>query len=81
MKEKSTGDWYDVQIAKTNHGSFSDLMLFFPSAPDQIDPRKAHEIIDAYTLAFFDQYLRGKSSDLLAATPSPFPEVTYTKKH
>ena len=80
VKEKSTGDWYDVQIARTNHGSFSDLMLFFPSAPDQIDPRKAHEIINAYTLAFFDKYLRGKSSDLLAATPSPFPDVTYTRK-
>ena len=80
VKEKSTNDWYDVEIAGTNHGSFSDLMLFFPSAPGQIDPRRAHEIINAYTLAFFDQYLRGKPSSLLAAPSPSFPEATFTKK-
>jgi hypothetical protein len=39
------------------------------------DPRRAHEIINAYTLGFFDQYLRGKPSDLLSATASPFSEA------
>jgi hypothetical protein len=55
-------------------------MLFFPSEPGQIDPRRAHEIINAYTLAFFDQYLRGKPSPLLAAPSPSFPEATFTKK-
>ena len=55
-------------------------MLFYPSPPDQIDPRKAHEIINAYTLAFFDRYLKGKPSALLSATPSPFEEVKYAKR-
>jgi predicted dienelactone hydrolase len=80
LKEKSTNDWYDVEIKGTTHGSFSDLMLFFPSEPGQIDPRRAHEIINAYTLAFLDQYLRGKTSPLLAAPSPSFPEATFTKK-
>ena len=80
VKEKSSNDWYDIEIAGTTHGSFSDLMLFFPSAPGQIDPLRAHEIINVYTLAFFDRYLRGKPSALLAA-PSPlFPEATFAKR-
>jgi len=80
VKEKSTNDWYDIEIAGTNHGSFSDLMLFFRSAPNQIDPRRAHEIINAYTISFFDQYLRGKPSPLLAAPSPAFPEVKFARK-
>ncbi|HEV8365746.1 MAG TPA: hypothetical protein VGQ52_19690 [Gemmatimonadaceae bacterium] len=80
LKEQSTNDWYDIDIAGTDHGSFSDLMLFFPSSPGQIDPRRAHEIINAYTLAFFDQYLRGKPSPLLAAPSPSFPEAKFARK-
>jgi len=80
LKEKSTNDWYNIEIAGTNHGSFSDLMLFFRSAPGQIDPRRAHEIINAYTLAFFDQYLRGKPGPLLAEPSPSFPEAKFTRK-
>ncbi|MEO8448610.1 MAG: hypothetical protein ABI647_02395 [Gemmatimonadota bacterium] len=80
LKEKSTNDWYTIEIAKTTHGNFSDLTLFYPAGPDQIDPRRAHEIINAYTLAFFDRYLRGTSSDLLKEPSAAFPEVTFTRK-
>jgi hypothetical protein len=55
------------QSQKTQHGHFSDFLLFFPRNPAELDPRRAHEIITAYTLAFFDQYLRGQNSDLLKA--------------
>ena len=80
LKEKSTNDWYDIEIAGTSHGSFSDLTLFFPSAAGQIDPRRAHEIINAYTIAFFDQYLRGKPSPLLTAPSPSFPEAKFARK-
>lgn len=75
----STNDWYDVTIAKTQHGNFSDFVLGRPAKPDETDPRRAHAIIIAYTMAFFDKYLRGEPSDLLNTVPSKFPEVTFRR--
>lgn len=73
----STSDWYSVTIAGTDHGDFSDLSLFYPRAKDRADPKRAHDIIMAYTLAFFDQYLRGKPADLLHQAKPPFGEATF----
>jgi len=78
--EHSTGDRYEVTIAKTQHGHFSDFMLAFPAGPDELDARRAHAIIIAYTEAFFDKYLRGQDSSLLKAPASPYSEVTFSKK-
>lgn len=75
-RARSTADWYAVTIAGTDHGDFSDLSLFYPRGKDRIEPRRAHEIINTYTLAFFDRYLRGGSGELLDAGSPPFPEVT-----
>ena len=73
----SKADWYSVTIAGTTHGDFSDLSLFYPRAKGMTDPKVAHEIIKAYTLAFFDKYLRGKSTDLLKVGSAPFAEATF----
>jgi len=80
LLEHSTNDRYVVTIAKTQHGNFSDFMLAIPPSPDELDPRRAHAIIIAYTLAFFDRYLRGQDSDLLKAPSAKYPEVTFSKK-
>ena len=78
--EHSTNEWYEVTIAKTQHGHFSDFLLFFKRNPAELDPRRAHEIITAYTLAFFDKYLRGQNSDLLKAPSERYSEVTFKKR-
>jgi dienelactone hydrolase len=78
--DRSTGDRYEVTIAKTQHGHFSDFLLFFPPRADELDARRGHEIIIAYTLAFFDKYLLGKNSDLLAGPSDRYPEVTFQKQ-
>jgi hypothetical protein len=44
-----------------------------------IDPTRALTIIDAYTLAFFQTYLKGMSSPLLAG-PTPYGEVAFNKR-
>jgi predicted dienelactone hydrolase len=80
LVDHSTSDWYEVTIAKTQHGHFSDFLLFFPRNPAELDPRRAHEIITAYTLAFFDKYLRGQESDLLRVPSLQYPEVTFKKR-
>jgi hypothetical protein len=79
LVDRSTGDWYEITIARTRHRHFSDLVLFGPRNPADLDPHRAHEIITAYTLAFFDKYLGGKDSHLLDLPSSPYPEVTFRK--
>ncbi len=78
--DRSTGDRFEVTIAKTQHGHFSDFLLFFPPRADELDARRGHEIVIAYTLAFFDKYLRGRDSDLLAAPSDKYPEVSFQKR-
>jgi hypothetical protein len=74
-------DWYEVWIANTQHGDFSDSPLFASrTPPGALDPRRAHEIINAYTLAFFDRYLRGRASDLLESPSAQYVEVIFKKK-
>ncbi len=76
-KAHSTADWYSVTIAETDHGDFSDLSLFYPRPKGRLDAKRTHDIINAYTLAFFDQSLKGTPSDLLKQEKSPFAEATF----
>jgi len=81
-EERAKADWYDVTIAKTNHGHFSDLPLFMTQFKDTtlMTGRRGHEIIAAYTLAFFDRYLKGRKSALLDAPSPEYPEVTFRRR-
>jgi len=76
---KSKNDRYVLKINKSQHGSFSDLVLFFQQLPDGVDRHLAHEIINAYTLAFFNRYLKGKESPLLDQVPSKYQEAEFKK--
>jgi predicted dienelactone hydrolase len=78
--DHSTNDRYEITIAKTQHGHFSDFMLAIPPNPDELDARRGHAIVIAYTLAFFEKYLRGQDSDLLKGPSAKYPEVTFSKK-
>lgn len=42
-----------------------------------IDASRAHRIINAYTLAFFDQHLAGQATPLLDSPSPDYPEVTF----
>jgi predicted dienelactone hydrolase len=81
-RARSMGDWYDVTIARTNHGHFSDLSLFLAVFSDTtlLPGRRAHAIIAAYTGAFFDRYLKQRDSDLLDGVHGQFPEVTFRRQ-
>jgi len=74
---------YNVYIRGTNHLTFSDLNLII-RIPDSgvIDIRRAHMIINVYTVAFFDRYLNGASPLLVDGhTPSPYEEVTVAARN
>ena len=69
-KAKSTGPWAEVWLEKTNHGHFSDLTLIYkPDTTKLMSAQRAHVIINAYTLAFFDRHLRGKTDVVLPTFP------------
>lgn len=63
---------YVLTIEGTRHMNFSDRSLYSPirSLTDSgpIDAGLAHQIIEAYTLAFFNHTLRGKDEPLLNET-------------
>ncbi len=76
MLRRSTADWYYVTIARTNHSHFSDRPLFEPANPQNLHPRAVHAIINAYTLEFFDKYVRDNRVDTpLLSGIKCFPEA------
>ncbi len=70
---------YRLQIAGTRHVNFSDRP-FFAAIPrlvgaGPIDPARAASIIERFTLAFFDESLKGQLSPLLSEGQTDFPEA------
>jgi predicted dienelactone hydrolase len=77
------GPMYTVYIRRTDHVTFSDLYLVvrLPSL-ERMRVRRAHRIINDYTLAFFERYLNGESDRLVdGMTPSPYEEVTVASRN
>jgi len=77
VRARSTGPFAEVWVEKTGHGHFSDLTFVYrPDTTKQLSAERAHDIINGYTLAFFEKYLRGKKDVTL---PS-FPEAKLQEK-
>ncbi|MBO6573792.1 MAG: hypothetical protein JJ896_00120 [Rhodothermales bacterium] len=79
---------YSASVAGMNHYSFTDLPILLELAgvpdadrqasrrpPGTLDPARNNEIINAWSLAFFDRYLRGGAGALLESGAG-YPEVT-----
>jgi predicted dienelactone hydrolase len=84
---KMSAGVYLVTVKGAMHNSFSDMPFIAPDRYTniQISAVRALTITNAYLLAFFDQYLRGRPQSLLKASNPMFPEVTLkvyrNKKH
>ncbi|MEO8449157.1 MAG: hypothetical protein ABI647_05165 [Gemmatimonadota bacterium] len=76
---------YQVGIHGSAHLNYTDTPLLAPLLAPMIglggsaDPRRVHRIVNAYTLAFLDRYLRGLPSPLLDAASPDYPEVAFRK--
>jgi pimeloyl-ACP methyl ester carboxylesterase len=72
---------YQLTILGSEHGDYSDLVLFTRPLPfgkaGGIDPYRAFAIVNAFTIAFFEHYLRSKAAPLLDRGGFP-NEVEYT---
>jgi hypothetical protein len=72
---------YGISVRGTTHFDFTDLYLYSPvlkftKAFGPIKGDRMVKILNSYTLAFFDEYLKGEMSPLLEGPSPNFPEVT-----
>lgn len=75
MLRRSTRGWYRVGVRGASHMNFSDFTLFEPQSPEAINPHQAHLIVNAYTLEFFDKYLRRRERTPLLDGTERYPET------
>jgi predicted dienelactone hydrolase len=73
---------YNIYVRDAYHINFTDFNLVSPlfkfplfGALGKIDTRQMERIMNAYTLAFFDQTLKGIPSPLLQGDSPDYPEV------
>ncbi len=81
--ERAKNDAYYVVVKGTKHFNYSDFSLFSPEYQKagilgSIDGVRMERIMNAYVLAFFDKYLRGKDSPLLKTDSAAYPEVEFS---
>jgi hypothetical protein len=84
---RSTSDRFRVEIAGARHWNFSDASLVAPFLTvegllGRIDGSRMEAVLNVYTLAFFDRYLRDGRWPLLFSAPSSagFPEVVLSSR-
>jgi hypothetical protein len=75
---------YRLYIPAAKHNNFTDSPLIAPILRQTstfgygpINSGLMHTLIDKYSLAFFDKYLKGSDSLLLKGPSPDFPEVQY----
>jgi len=80
--DRLPGDGYHVRIKGMFHLDMTDApflssLVPWPGLTGPIGAERAHGIINAYSLAFFDRELRHRPAPLLDGPPPQFPEVTF----
>ena len=83
--ESLPGDGYFVQVPGIFHSNFTDIPAWSPlvrwlGAAGPMDVQRAHRIINAYTLAFFDRQLKGLPAKLLDGPVEEYPEVILERR-
>jgi Platelet-activating factor acetylhydrolase, isoform II len=85
FKKSLPGDGYYVQVPGMFHVNFTDTPYFSPLAPQlgfagPINAQRGFDIVNAYSLAFFDQHLEGRPAMLLDDPAKQYPEVSFDKR-
>lgn len=68
--ERGPRQSYFVQAPGVFHANLTDVPYFSPLLPwmgvtGTADPKRTHDMVNAYSLAFFDRHLRGRPAPLL----------------
>ncbi|MEA2702522.1 MAG: hypothetical protein QOD63_467 [Actinomycetota bacterium] len=83
--ESLHGQGYFLQVPGMFHANLTDLPYWSPlfqqlGVTGPIDEQRAHGIVNAYSLAFFDQCLRNGSAAVLDGLTAKYPEVIVEKR-
>ena len=83
--EASSGDATEFIIAETMHHDFTSLPLLTPLAGNiglrgTIPGERVLDLINDYTLAFFNQYLLGMDQGLLLPENAPYSEAQFVSR-
>ncbi|GAB3643642.1 hypothetical protein GCM10027423_42790 [Spirosoma arcticum] len=78
---KLHGTGYFLQIPGMFHIDLTDLNYLSPVLPyigfsGPVGSQRAHDLINTFSLAFFDKHLRSQAVQLLNGTPSPYSDAT-----
>jgi hypothetical protein len=79
------GDAYYVQVPGMFHQNFTDAPYWSPlgrllGIAGPIDVQRGFDIVNAYSLAFFDQHLEGRPAGLLGGPTTKYPEVLFERR-
>lgn len=85
FNKEPAGDGYYVSVPGIFHVNFTDAPYFTPLGPllgftGPINAQRGFDIVNAYSLAFFDQHLEGHPAALLAGPSKQYPEVLFSKR-
>lgn len=72
------GGGLSILIPGSKHASYSDLAIFSPLLGlGGADPRRDHRIVNEFSVAYFDRYLKGKDDSALQALAAKYPKVKF----
>lgn len=79
--DRTTNITYSVTIKGSSHMDFTDMFFTSPIVKKfnkkAIPDSRMHRVTNAYLVAFFDKFLKGKESPLLDGPSEDFPEVVF----
>jgi predicted dienelactone hydrolase len=83
--ESLSGAGYFVSVPRMFHGNFTDIAIWTPLASllgvaGPINPQRAHDIVNAYTLAFFDRHVYGRPAKLLEGPAGEYPDAVFESR-
>lgn len=83
--DKSAQGRYYVQIPGMFHTNFTDAPYYSPVAhllglAGPINAQRGFDIVNAYSLSFFNNSVQGQEESLLNGASTLFPEVTFEKR-
>jgi predicted dienelactone hydrolase len=84
--ENLPGNDYYVQIAGMFHVNFTDLSYWSPlmqqiGLTGPINAQRGYDIVNAYSVAFFNKELKGHPESLLYGKSQQYPEVNFESKY
>ena len=83
--ESLPGAGYFVQVPGMFHSNFTDIPNWSPWSTQMrltgpIDGQRAHDIVNAWSLAFFDRHLSDPTAGPLDVPTARYPEVHFESR-